>query len=115
MDVVQYYVHSLSPSFPLLPSPPPPPPSPPSLPSPPPLPSLSLSRGEPKTWYGVPPAYAESLEATMKDQAPELFENDPDLMHHLVTILSPSILMKHGIPVSKGGGKGEEGGRGEGT
>ena len=51
----------------------------------------------------------------MRDQAPELFENDPDLMHHLVTILSPSILMKHGIPVSKGGGKGEEGGRGEGT
>ena len=41
----------------------------------------------------------------MKDQAPELFESDPDLMHHLVTILSPSILMKHGIPVSKGGGR----------
>lgn len=36
----------------------------------------------------------------MKDQAPELFEHQPDLMHHLVTILSPSVLMKHGIPVS---------------
>ena len=56
-------------------------------------------RGEPKTWYGVPSAYAESLEATMKEQAPELFENQPDLLHHLVTTLSPNILMKQGIPV----------------
>ena len=36
----------------------------------------------------------------MKEQAPELFENQPDLLHHLVTTLSPTILMKHGIPVS---------------
>ena len=36
----------------------------------------------------------------MKEQAPELFENHPDLMHHLATILSPAVLMKHGIPVS---------------
>lgn len=57
-------------------------------------------RGEPKTWYGVPSAYAESLEATMRDQAPELFENQPDLLHHLVTTLSPNVLMKQGIPVS---------------
>ena len=56
-------------------------------------------RGEPKTWYGVPSAYAESLEATMKEQAPELFEHQPDLLHHLVTTLSPNILMKKGIPV----------------
>ncbi len=57
-------------------------------------------RGEPKTWYGVPSAYAESLEATMKEQAPELFEHHPDLMHDLVTTLSPTVLMKNGIPVS---------------
>ena len=62
-------------------------------------PSL-CARGEPKTWYGVPSAYAESLEATMKDQAPELFVHQPDLMHDLVTLLSPTVLMKHGIPVS---------------
>ena len=63
---------------------------------------LFSHRGEPKTWYGVPSAYAESLEATMKDQAPELFENQPDLLHHLVTTLSPNILMKQGIPVRQG-------------
>ena len=35
----------------------------------------------------------------MKEQAPELFDNHPDLMHHLATILSPAVLMQHGIPV----------------
>ena len=39
----------------------------------------------------------------MKDQAPELFEDQPDLLHHLVTTLSPNILMKQGIPVSLSG------------
>lgn len=57
-------------------------------------------RGEAKTWYGVPSAYADALEATMKEQAPELFENQPDLMHHLATTLNPSLLIKNGIPVS---------------
>ena len=61
---------------------------------------LSVCRGEPKTWYGVPSSYAVSLEQTMKEVAPELFEKQPDLMHHLVTILSPNELMKNGIPVS---------------
>ena len=61
----------------------------------------SSPRGEPKTWYGVPSAYAESLEHTMKDQAPELFDNQPDLMHHLATTMSPTVLMKSGIPVSE--------------
>lgn len=58
-----------------------------------------LHWGEPKTWYGVPSAYADALEETMKEQAPELFDNQPDLMHHLATTMSPSLLMKNGIPV----------------
>lgn len=62
--------------------------------------ALHCVRGEPKTWYGVPPSYAEDLERVMMESAPELFENQPDLIHHLVTIMSPNILMKHNIPVS---------------
>lgn len=58
-----------------------------------------LHWGEPKTWYGVPPTYAEDLEHVMMESAPELFENQPDLIHHLVTIMSPNILMQHNIPV----------------
>lgn len=58
-----------------------------------------LHWGEPKTWYGVPGSSAETLEATMKRQAPELFHNQPDLLHQLVTIMNPNILMADGVPV----------------
>ena len=62
---------------------------------------LSLgSRGEPKTWYGVPSVAAERLEEVMKKLTPELFEYQPDLLHQLVTIMNPNILMSHGVPVS---------------
>lgn len=71
------------------------------------LPSLLLtphvsviSRGEPKTWYGVPSMAAERLEEVMKKLTPELFEFQPDLLHQLVTIMNPNILMAHGVPVS---------------
>ena len=57
------------------------------------------SRGEPKTWYGVPSFAAEQLEAVMKKLTPELFEFQPDLLHQLVTIMNPNILMSHGVPV----------------
>ena len=60
-----------------------------------------LHFGEPKTWYGVSGAFAENFEDVMKKTAPELFENSPDLLHHLVTIMNPSVLMKQGVPVSK--------------
>ncbi|CAF0968427.1 unnamed protein product [Didymodactylos carnosus] len=58
-----------------------------------------LHWGEPKTWYGVPGTSAEKLETCFKSYAPELFAKTPDLLHHLVTIMSPSILMKDGVPV----------------
>lgn len=57
-------------------------------------------RGEPKTWYGVPGAKAELLEECMKKNAPELFEQSPDLLHQLTTIMNPNILMHSGVPVS---------------
>ena len=56
-------------------------------------------RGEPKTWYGVPGSAAEEFEQAMKEQAPELFDAQPDLLHQLVTIMSPTLLMNHGVPV----------------
>ncbi|XP_053321235.1 lysine-specific demethylase 5A isoform X2 [Spea bombifrons] len=58
-----------------------------------------LHWGEPKTWYGVPSFAAEHLEDVMRKLAPELFENQPDLLHQLVTIMNPNILMDHGVPV----------------
>uniref|UniRef100_A0A3P9JXH8 [histone H3]-trimethyl-L-lysine(4) demethylase n=1 Tax=Oryzias latipes TaxID=8090 RepID=A0A3P9JXH8_ORYLA len=58
-----------------------------------------LHWGEPKTWYGVPAAAAEKLEAVMKKVAPELFDSQPDLLHQLVTTMNPNVLMEHGVPV----------------
>ena len=62
-----------------------------------------FSRGEPKTWYGVPASAAEQLEAVMKKLAPELFDSQPDLLHQLVTIMNPNVLMEHGVPVRNQG------------
>ena len=35
----------------------------------------------------------------MQESAPELFKNHPDLLHHLVTTMNPSTLMKNGVRV----------------
>ena len=56
-------------------------------------------RGEPKTWYGVPGKKADLLEECMRKNAPELFEQSPDLLHQLTTIMNPNILMAYGVPV----------------
>ena len=56
-------------------------------------------RGEPKTWYGVPSSHGQQLEDVMKSRAPELFEQSPDLLHHITTIMNPNLLQSHGIPV----------------
>ncbi|KAK6284975.1 hypothetical protein POUND7_003927 [Theobroma cacao] len=55
--------------------------------------------GDPKIWYGVPGSHASSLEATMRKHLPDLFEEQPDLLHELVTQLSPSVLKAEGVPV----------------
>ncbi|ORY58689.1 JmjC domain, hydroxylase-domain-containing protein [Leucosporidium creatinivorum] len=55
--------------------------------------------GDTKTWYGIPGADDEKLEAAMKLAAPELFDQQPDLMFQLVTLMSPGRLKKHGVRV----------------
>ncbi|KAF3796355.1 Lysine-specific demethylase [Nymphaea thermarum] len=55
--------------------------------------------GAPKLWYGVPGSHALKLEAAMKKHLPHLFEEQPDLLHKLVTQLSPTILKSEGVPV----------------
>lgn len=39
------------------------------------------------------------LEGIMQESAPELFKNHPDLLHHLVTTMNPTTLMKNGVRV----------------
>jgi hypothetical protein len=58
-----------------------------------------LHRGSTKTWYGVPSSHADQFEETMRATVPELFEHQPDLLFHLVTLLSPIKLKDHGVRV----------------
>ncbi|KAL6503710.1 hypothetical protein OROGR_025633 [Orobanche gracilis] len=55
--------------------------------------------GAHKMWYGVPRSHALQLEAAMRKHLPNLFEEQPDLLHKLVTQLSPSVLRSEGVPV----------------
>ncbi|WOL19306.1 lysine-specific demethylase JMJ703-like [Canna indica] len=55
--------------------------------------------GAPKIWYGVPGKDALKLEEAMKKHLPDLFEEQPDLLHNLVTQFSPSSLRLDGVPV----------------
>ena len=55
--------------------------------------------GDTKTWYGIPGADAERFEQAMKEAVPELFEQQPDLLYQLVTLLPPDQLKKAGVNV----------------
>ncbi|KAJ3367459.1 hypothetical protein HDU91_001390 [Kappamyces sp. JEL0680] len=55
--------------------------------------------GDAKTWYGIPASSADAFEAVMKEENKELFENDPDLLFHLTTLISPGVLVPRGVKV----------------
>ncbi|XP_022565840.2 putative lysine-specific demethylase JMJ16 [Brassica napus] len=57
--------------------------------------------GAPKLWYGVAGKDAVKLEEAMRKHLPDLFEEQPDLLHKLVTQLSPSKLKTAGVPVHR--------------
>ncbi|KAL6043476.1 Lysine-specific demethylase 5A, partial [Balamuthia mandrillaris] len=58
-----------------------------------------LHYGDPKSWYGIPSKAADLFEQVMRMAMPELFATTPDLLHHIVTMLSPSVLIANGVPV----------------
>lgn len=51
--------------------------------------------------YGVPGSQGDAFERVVRETVPELFEQTPDLLHHLVTILSPNQLMANGVDVCR--------------
>lgn len=60
-----------------------------------------LHWGEPKIWYGISGSEAEKFEGVMKEVAPELFKDQPDLLHQLVTIMNPQVLIERGVQVGR--------------
>lgn len=49
--------------------------------------------GAPKLWYGVPGKDARKLEEAMRKHLPDLFEEQPDLLHKLVSKSSCSVVI----------------------
>jgi histone demethylase JARID1 len=55
--------------------------------------------GAPKMWYGVPGKDAVNLEAAMRKHLPDLFEEQPDLLHNLVSVSLLTSYFKLGLQV----------------
>lgn len=55
--------------------------------------------GDTKTWYGIPGEDSYRFEEAMRDEVPELFEMQPDLLFQLVTLAKPEKLRKAGVRV----------------
>ena len=58
-----------------------------------------LHQGAIKQWYGVPSHAATAFEAQARRTLPHLFSRQPDLLSHMVTMLSPGTLQAAGVPV----------------
>ncbi|KAF8388695.1 hypothetical protein HHK36_025375 [Tetracentron sinense] len=53
----------------------------------------------PKMWYGILGSDSLKLDAAVKKYLPDLFEEQPDLIHKLVTQLSSTVLKSKGVPI----------------
>ncbi|KAM9482803.1 uncharacterized protein kdm4aa isoform 3-T3 [Clarias gariepinus] len=60
-----------------------------------------LHFGEPKSWYVVPPEYGKRLERLAKGFFPGSARSCEAFLRHKMTLISPSILRKYGIPLEK--------------
>lgn len=54
--------------------------------------------GSPKKWYGIPAKFSNKFEKVINNIAPEYEAKQKDLMHQLVSMLSPNEI-KGGIPI----------------
>uniref|UniRef100_A0A3B5KKA2 [histone H3]-trimethyl-L-lysine(9) demethylase n=1 Tax=Xiphophorus couchianus TaxID=32473 RepID=A0A3B5KKA2_9TELE len=60
-----------------------------------------LHYGEPKSWYVVPPEHGRRLERLAKGFFPGNAQSCEAFLRHKMTLISPSILKKYGIPYEK--------------
>lgn len=59
-----------------------------------------LHFGDPKVWYGVPGSSAAALEAAMRKHLPDLFEEQPHLLHELVSTILFFLIFKIASTIS---------------
>ena len=55
--------------------------------------------GAVKQWYGVPGEQAKNFDKVAKEFLWESFQDSPDLLHHMTTQISPSLLAANNVPV----------------
>ncbi|XP_035274632.1 lysine-specific demethylase 4C-like isoform X6 [Anguilla anguilla] len=60
-----------------------------------------LHFGEPKSWYAVPPEHGKRLERLASGFFPSGFQSCEAFLRHKMTLISPSVLKKYGIPFDK--------------
>ncbi|XP_038132391.1 lysine-specific demethylase 4A isoform X2 [Cyprinodon tularosa] len=60
-----------------------------------------LHYGQPKSWYVVPPEYGRKLERLARGFFPGNAQSCDAFLGHKMTLISPSILRKYGIPYEK--------------
>ncbi|XP_052317085.1 lysine-specific demethylase 4A-like isoform X3 [Oncorhynchus keta] len=60
-----------------------------------------LHFGEPKSWYVVPPEHGKRLERLARGFFPGSAQSCEAFLRHKMTLISPSILKKYGIPFEK--------------
>ncbi|XP_058886238.1 lysine-specific demethylase 4C isoform X3 [Acipenser ruthenus] len=60
-----------------------------------------LHFGEPKSWYAVPPVHGKRLERLAAGFFPNSSQSCDAFLRHKMTLISPSILKKYGIPFDK--------------
>ncbi|KAM6226484.1 lysine-specific demethylase 4C isoform 7-T12 [Spheniscus humboldti] len=60
-----------------------------------------LHFGEPKSWYAIPPEHGKRLERLAQGFFPSSSHGCDAFLRHKMTLISPSILKKYGIPFDK--------------
>ncbi|XP_061873609.1 lysine-specific demethylase 4C isoform X3 [Colius striatus] len=60
-----------------------------------------LHFGEPKSWYAVPPEHGKRLERLAQGFFPSSSQGCDAFLRHKMTLISPSVLKKYGIPFDK--------------
>ncbi|XP_063770068.1 lysine-specific demethylase 4C [Pseudophryne corroboree] len=60
-----------------------------------------LHFGEPKSWYSIPPEHGKRLERLAQGFFPSSCQGCDAFLRHKMTLISPSILKKYGIPFNK--------------
>ncbi|XP_030367691.1 lysine-specific demethylase 4C isoform X8 [Strigops habroptila] len=60
-----------------------------------------LHFGEPKSWYAVPPEHGKRLERLAQGFFPSSSHGCDAFLRHKMTLISPSVLKKYGIPFDK--------------